>query len=219
MSKKLLFTISFALTTMLVKAQQIKVEYENKLTVLPELMQQFFTMQNVQHSRLTIKGNFNGKRAKIKKVICNKGSFIESELIPDYVHFVFADSIETLDFMAVPYGEDSLRITCFYPEHFNSIIFNDTVRIDKMKILLETYTYGDSPDIPILAYTSGIPIQDGTWFCGLRDSGVEARKWYEKYKIDDYIFYTIKLEEDTPPNDDMSIYVKVAKKDAYATHK
>lgn len=133
MSKKLLFTISFVLTTVLVQAQQIKVEYENKITALPELMQQFFTMQNVQHSRLTIKGSFNGKRAKIKKVICNKGSFIESELIPDYVHFVFADSIETLDFMAVPYGEDSLRITCFYPEHFNSIIFNDTVRIDKMK--------------------------------------------------------------------------------------
>ena len=218
MSKKLLFTISFVLTTMLMQAQQIQVEYKNELTALPQLVQQYFTMQNVQHSRLTIKGDFNGKRAKIKKVTCNKGSFIECELLPEFVHFILVDSVETLDFMAIPYGEDSLRISCFYPENYNQTLFNDTVRMDKMSILMETFTPGNNPDIPIMAYSSGIPFQGGVWFCGLRDSGVEPRKWYEKYNIDGYTFYTIKLEEDTPANDDMPIYVKIAKKDAYATH-
>ncbi len=218
MKKKIIFTVLLALTTMLAQAQQIKVEYENKISSLPELMQQYFDMQNVKHSRLTIKGDFNGKRAKIKKVICDKGTFVERELLADFVHFILVDSVETLDFMAVPYGKDSLRISCFYPANFNHIIFNDTVRIDNMKILLETFTPGDSPDIPIMAYSTGIPFQGGTWFCGLRDSGVEPRKWFEKYGIDGYVFYTIRLEEDTPHDNNMPIYIKIAKQDAYAVH-
>jgi len=198
MGKKIIFTALFALTTILAQAQQIKVEYENKISSLPELIQQYFEMQKVQHSRLMIKGNFNGKRAKIGKVICDKGSFIEREMLADYVHFILVDSIETLDFMAIPYGKDSIRISCF--------------------ILLETFTSGDGPDIPIIAYSMGIPIKDGTWYCGLRDSGVEPRKWHEKYGIDGYIFYTIRLEEDTPPDNKMPIYIKIAKQDAHAIH-
>lgn len=119
--------------------------------------------------------------------------------------------------MAIPYGKDSLRISCFYPSSYNHVIFNDTVRIDDMKILLETFTSGDGPDIPIIAYSSGIPFEGGTWFCGLRDSGIEPRKWYEKYGIDGYVFYTIRLEEDIS-NNNMPIYIKIAKEGAYATH-
>ena len=93
MKKKIIFTVLLALTTMLAQAQQIKVEYENKISSLPELMQQYFDMQNVKHSRLTIKGDFNGKRAKIKKVICDKGTFVERELLADFVHFILVDSV------------------------------------------------------------------------------------------------------------------------------
>ncbi len=49
--------------SMVAQAQQIKVEYENKVNSLPELMQQCFQMQGVQHLHLTIKGDFNSKRA------------------------------------------------------------------------------------------------------------------------------------------------------------
>ena len=76
----------------------------------------------------------------MKKVICDKGTFIERDLLEDYVNFIFVDSVETLDFMAIPYGKDSLRISCFYPSNYNRVIFNDTVQIDNMKILLETYS-------------------------------------------------------------------------------
>ena len=61
MGKKIIFTALFALTTILAQAQQIKVEYENKISSLPELIQQYFEMQKVQHSRLMIKGNFKSK--------------------------------------------------------------------------------------------------------------------------------------------------------------
>jgi hypothetical protein len=50
-----------------------------------------------------------------------------------------------------------------------------------------------------------------------RDSGVEPRKWHEKYGIDGYVFYTIKLEEDTS-NDNTPIYIKIAKEGAHAIH-
>lgn len=54
-------------------------------------------------------------------------------------------------------------------------LFTDTVRLDRHKILMETYTPGDGFDIPIISYTSGISVQGGIWFCGLRDSKVEPR--------------------------------------------
>lgn len=214
MHKKIIITMLLALIVMLTQAQPIKVEYEYRTKTLPELMQQYFQMQNVQHLRVTLKGNFNGKRAKLKKVTCSNGAFSEQELLPEFVHFLLVDSVESLDFMAVPYGKDSLHICCFYLASNNQPIFNDTVRMDNMKILMETFTPGDSNDIPVVAYTAGIPIQNGVWFCGLRDSGVEPRKWFEKYGIDGYVFYTIRLEEDTPPDDKMPVYVKIAKKDA-----
>ena len=47
MGKKIIFTVLFALTTILAQAQQIKVEYENKISSLPELIQQYFEMQKV----------------------------------------------------------------------------------------------------------------------------------------------------------------------------
>lgn len=216
--RKLIISILLTIfATMFVQAQQIKLEYENKISTLPELVQQYFEMQKVQHSRLTMKGDFNGKRAKMKKVICDKGTFIERDILEDYVHFIFVDSVETLDFMAIPYGKDSLRISCFYPSNYNRVIFNDTVQIDNMKILLETFTPGNSPDVPIIAYSTGIPFEGGTWYCGLRDSGIEPRKWHEKYGIDGYVFYTIRLEEDTS-NDNMPIYIKIAKEGAHAIH-
>ena len=216
--RKLIISILLTIfATTFVQAQQIKLEYENKISELPELVQQYFEMQKVQHSRITMKGDFNGKRAKIKKIICDKGTFIERDLLEDYVHFIFVDSVETLDFMAIPYGKDSLRISCFYPSNYNRVIFNDTVQIDNMKILLETFTPGNSPDVPIIAYSTGIPFEGGTWYCGLRDSGVEPRKWHEKYGIDGYVFYTIKLEEDTS-NDNTPIYIKIAKEGAHAIH-
>lgn len=219
MNKRVITAVLFSLATVLLQAQQIKVAYKNESESLPQLMQYYFEMQKVQHIRATIKGDFNGKRAKIKKVSCSKGTFEEKDLLPDFVHFILADSTETLDFMAVPYGKDSLHIACFYPENYNRVLFNDTVRIDEMKILMETYTPDSSAHTPILAYTQGIPISGGTWFCGLRDSGIAPRKWFEKYRIDNYLFYTISLEEDTPANKEQPIYVKIAKKDAFATHK
>lgn len=112
--------------------------------------------------------------------------------------------------MIAPYKEDSIRLTCFYPPVDNMPLFTDTVRLDRHKILMETYTPGDGFDIPIISYTSGISVQGGIWFCGLRDSKVEPRKWYEKYGIDDYVYYTIRLEEDKPSSKG-TVYVKISK--------
>lgn len=199
------------------QSQSIKVEYEDMTDSLPEMMLQYFKMQKVQHSRVNVRGDFNGKRAKIKKIVCDKGVFTERELLEDYIHFIFVDSVETLDFMAVPYGSDSLRISCFYPSGNSRLIFNDTVPMDNMKILLETFAGGNDPDVPVIAYSTGIPVDGGTWFCGLRESGVEPRKWFEKYGIDGYVFYTIRLEEDSA-DDNSPIYIKIAKNGSYAIH-
>ena len=88
-------------------------------------------------------------------------------------------------------------------------LFTDTVCMGRNNILMETYTPGDGPETPIMSYTSGIPVEVGTYFCGLRDSGVEPRKWYEKYGIDDYVYYTLRLEEDK--SSEGTIYVRITK--------
>lgn len=199
-------------------AQKISVTYESRIDTLSDLTKQYFVMQGMQTFRLKLKGNFNGKRAKIKKVTCEKGVFKEQELLADYLHLIMTDSLETLDFMALPYGKDSIRIACFYPLSNNQRLFQDVLPIDNMKILMETYTAGAGPNTPIMAYSTGIPFEGGTWFCGLRDSGVEPRLWYEKYGIDGYVFYEIALEEETPPDENTTIFVKVAKEGSYAAH-
>ena len=192
------------------QGQQVKVNYENITNSLPVILQEYFRMQGVQHLNLTIKGEFNGKRAKLKKKSCNNRMITERELLHDFEHYNFVDSLETLDFMVAPYKEDSIRLTCFYPPVDNMPLFTDTVRLDRHKILMETYTPGDGFDIPIISYTSGISVLGGIWFCGLRDSKVEPRKWYEKYGIDDYVYYTIRLEEDKPSSKG-TVYVKISK--------
>lgn len=102
-------------------------------------------------------------------------------------------------------------------------MFSDTLDIDKNKILMETYTADDDAAFPILAYSSGIKIDSeiGTmiWFCGLRDSGVAPRKWRDEHGIDDYVYYTVTLEEDTPPGDNDPVYMKVAKEGGGAFHR
>lgn len=205
-------------TSLVASAQQVKIEYTNKIDSLSDFMVQYFDLQGVQSYRLKLKGEFNGKRAKIKKVVCNDGLFTEHQLLQDYQHLIMSDSIETLDFMAVPYGKDSIRIACFYPMSYNQKLFEDVLCIDKMKTLMETYTADVNDGTPLMAYTTGIPFNGGTWLCGLRDSGIEPRQWYKKYRIDGYVYYVISLEEDTPPNDNATIYVKIAKNDSYATH-
>ena len=177
MNKKIIITALLALVAMAGQGQTIKADYEDILDSLPKAVQQYMAMQGVQHFRVTLSGEFNGKRAKLKKITCDNGKFEERKLLTDIMHLVFTDSIERLDFMAVPFGNDSLRIACFYPECNNYRLFEDTVKADNMKILLETLTPGNGPDYTVIAYSSGIPINGGTWFCGLRDAGTEQRLW------------------------------------------
>lgn len=208
-------------TAITIKAQEIKLKYTDKVHDLPELMQQFFDMQNIQHLSVSMNGDFDGKRLRLKKVVCDNGTFTEREMLPDFVHFVLTYSVETLDFMAIPYGTDSIRITCFYPDSYNYTIFNDTVPAGPMRILMETYTPGDGTDTPIMAYTTGIPLRGGagSYYCGLRDSGLDPWKWHEKYGIDGYVFYTVRIEDDTRPDPNAPIFVKISKPDTSDRHK
>ena len=196
MCKKIILTALFSITIISLQAQQIKVSYENKLNSLPELIQQYFKMEGIQHVRLTIQKSPKSKQAIFKKISYHNGTFTEKKVLDDCIHFILTDSLETLDFMAAPCGKDSLRISCFYPASNNMQIFTEIVKADDMKILMETYTLGEGTDTPLIAYSSGIPIEGGTYFCGVRNSGVEPRKWGEKFGLTDYFYYTITLEEE-----------------------
>lgn len=216
--KRTIIVALLAFVAMIGQGQTIKASYEDILDSLPTVMQEYMTMQGVQHFRVILRSEFYGKRAKMKKITCNKGTFTERDLLPDVMHLVFTDSIERLDFMALPLGNDSLRIACFYPDGGNRRLFEDTVKIDRMKILLETLTPGNGPDYPMIAYSAGISINGGTWYCGLRDAETEPRLWYEKHGITDYVYYTVTLEEDTPYDENANFYIKISKEESFGVH-
>ncbi|MBQ6063544.1 MAG: hypothetical protein IJK42_14870 [Prevotella sp.] len=219
MNKQTIITVLLALVALVGQGQTIKTDYEDVLDSLPIAMQQYMAMQGVQHFRVILTGDFNGKRAKLKKITCDNGKFDERILLSDIMHLVFTDSIERLDFMAVPFGSDSLRIACFYPECNNYRLFEDKVKADNMKILLETLTPGNGPDYPVIAYSSGIPVNGGTWFCGLRDAGIEPRLWYEKHGINDYVYYTVTLQDDVPFDGKADFYLRISKEGSLGMHK
>ena len=145
MNKQIIITILLALVAVEGQAQNIKASYEDILDSLPTVMQEYMAMQGVQHLCVTLRSVFNGKRAKMKKVSCDNGMFTEHNLLPDVMHLVFTDSIERLDFMALPFGSDSLRIACFYLGKYKVRLFEDTVKIDRNKFLMETLTPGNGP--------------------------------------------------------------------------
>lgn len=60
-----------------VRAQQIKMEYNDKTLSLPEVMRQYLRIKGVQSISATMKGEFNGKRGKIKRISCHNGEFAE----------------------------------------------------------------------------------------------------------------------------------------------
>ena len=219
MSKRTIIAALLTVVTMAGQAQTFNTGYEDILDSLPTAMQEYLKMQGVQHFRVILTGEFNGKRAKLKKVSCNNGKFEERILLPDIMHLVFNDSIEKLDFMAVPFGSDSLRIACFYPEINNYRLFEDKVKADYTKVLLETQTPGNGPAYPVIAYSAGIPIKGGSWICGLRDSGTEPQLWYEKHGIKDYVYYTVTLEDDVPYDESADVYLKISKDGSVGMHK
>ena len=63
MNRKIFGVILLLLLSMPVWAQQVKVSYEYPAHSLSVPLQEYFQMQGVQHLRLTIRGEFNGKRA------------------------------------------------------------------------------------------------------------------------------------------------------------
>ncbi|MBQ4461849.1 MAG: hypothetical protein II908_08515, partial [Bacteroidaceae bacterium] len=63
MNKKTIITILLALVTMTGQAQTIKASYEDISDSLPTVMQEYMTMQGVQHFRVNLRSEFNSKRA------------------------------------------------------------------------------------------------------------------------------------------------------------
>lgn len=69
MKRQILGAVLLLLLSMPVWAQQVKVSYEYPADSLSVPLQEYFQMQGVQHLRLTIRGEFNGKRAKLQRYL------------------------------------------------------------------------------------------------------------------------------------------------------
>ena len=80
MQRQIFLAALLLLLSMPIWAQQVKVSYEYPAHSLSVPLQEYFQMQGVQHLRLIIRGEFNGKRATFQKVSCRKGSLVSIRL-------------------------------------------------------------------------------------------------------------------------------------------
>ena len=72
MQRQIFWAALLLLLSMPVWAQQVKVSYEYPAHSLSVPLQEYFQMQGVQHLRLIIRGEFNGKRATFQRYLVGK---------------------------------------------------------------------------------------------------------------------------------------------------
>ena len=158
--------------------------------------------QGISNFRIRITGRFSGKGpGKLTLYTCRNGAFSSEELR------TYVPAADTLEFylFAPRESEGDARLAVASSDSGDSMGFATLPDATSMHILMETYSGRElfvTDEIPLGAYTMGIVSereyqgQKGMWidYCGLRDAHVHPSQWYEKYGIDNYIYFTVQFK-------------------------
>ena len=149
---------------------------------------------------VTLKGKINGTPYKLYQVHVKEGKAERTEIKQEKI--CTADSIQHFLFASIMESKESVRIIC------NHQTKNDwKITIPSYQcILMETYPaikQTKEETIPLIAFTEG---ETGTWerngfilegidYCGVRDAKVHPSRWFERFKIKDYVYFEIDFQE------------------------
>ena len=111
------------------------------------------------------------------------------------------DSVQHFYFFAQAESADSVHIDC---QHRVGTILHIPI-VTKNCILMETLpakTYTSADRIPLMAYTTGAEFKmdfngqtvDAISFCEVRYSKTHPSEWYEKFNIQDYIYFELEFQ-------------------------
>jgi hypothetical protein len=153
------------------------------------------------HYGVKLNGPFLHKKAILRMMHCVEGQMTVTVL--NEIPFELQDTIQFFDFNAIPYKQDSVRIS-LQPAITGEIRLGmeDTLH----NILLETYSEKEftlSDTIPIMAYTKGAKALfnldgkevEGISYCNVRFAKKHPAEWYKLFDIQNYVYFEILIRE------------------------
>lgn len=165
------------------------------------------------YDNMFLKNLMELQEIKQKKVIVAGNDLKNKNFVLRSHHVVSgSDSISQMVPFPIPMREDSLAVYFgVRPVNADSVYvvidgpFNTRfgMRVNtEYHILMETYgssSFAVIDTIPLIAYSTGVvkeinyngQVGKSIDYCQLRDACVHPSKWYEKYGIDDFIYYDI----------------------------
>ncbi len=166
-------------------------DYDN--TFLKNLME----LQEINQKKVTVAGSdMKNKNFVLRSHHVIAGSDSISQMVPFPLPMIGDSS--AIYFGVRPVNVDSIYVVIDGPF---STRFGIRVNTEN-HILMETYgslPFSVADTIPLIAYSTGIvkelsykgQVVKNINYCQLRDARLHPSKWYEKYGIDDFIYYDI----------------------------
>ena len=183
-------------TVSMVAQDTISVIYESPKDAFVQKLMDF---QGIFGFDVTVKTSQKGLPYKLCMVRCTNGK-AERKVLNEELPCKM-DSVSHFYFFAQAESADSVHIGCQYRVGTNLHI----PIVTKNYILMETLptkTYTVSDRIPLMAYTTGHrcemnfngQIVEAIDYCGVRYSKTHPSEWYEKFNIQDYIYFELEFQ-------------------------
>jgi hypothetical protein len=195
----------------------IKIDYnyeppaEGITPALKELWRETTSTMNflgVDMKKITITGNIKGKNfVAYSHVVKDGKDSLHSADTLIFPNGMDADTLK-INVRSIPVDSNKVKIerdfdrrilmTPTYDMGSNQgcILMETSLRSNENPNACGTDFYSTTEKIfPIMAYSQGIPMEYGADYCGLRDTGVHPKLWFEKFKIKNYVYFEIEFIE------------------------
>jgi hypothetical protein len=214
MKKVIIILVFFSSNVFSLAEDTVKVNYhyhpqvEDLTPAVMELYRELYDIQDfldVCNRKITITGNIKNKKIITFTHIVKEEK--DSLYTIDTSYFPMIDDTLQITVKSLPVDSNKVKIQMHYGRWSVKRIYD--IGNNNKCILMETsllsndrpnacgmdYYYAAIEEkFPVIAYSIGIPLEnDVTNFCGLRDSGVHPKLWFEKFKIKNYIYFEIKF--------------------------
>jgi len=163
----------------------------------------------VDYRKVVITGNINKKNFVTTTHIVRNGK--DSIVKTNTSYFPMSSDTLEISIKTLPVDSHKVKteLTMNLGKNILSYPFTYDIESNKSCMLIETaiekgleyddnsgaeYYLTTSEVFPIIAYSMGIPLDNGTiHYCGLKNSGVHPKLWFEKFKIKNYVYFEIKF--------------------------
>lgn len=183
-------------TVSMVAQDTISISYQSPKDVF---MQKLMDFQGIFGFDVIVRTSHKNLPYKLHMVRCTDGK-TEKKALNEEIPCEM-DSVQHFYFFAQAESTDSVHIDC---QHRVGTILHIPIAT-KNCILMETLpvkTYTSADRIPLMAYTTGHRYEmnfngqkvEAIDYCGVRYSKTHPSEWYEKFNIQDYIYFELEFQ-------------------------